>query len=225
MVLEHAGFRTMAANDLDSAAALLATTKFAVIVRDLNLAPRVSSYSLQQLEATAPELLRRTIVMTTAVAEQAVKAVRPGTVFAIVIKPFDIENLVNAVQACARASREADRPAVRRAVRRTPSSHPSQGSEPGTEVSVKLDSLQRFVMSVPALEQLLSIPADGQREAAIRTEMRRTLGALAATLTEASHVESSMARAAVFRSTSTVAGRLSTVPAPGTGLGPSGRDH
>lgn len=197
--LELAGFCTVAANDLDSAAALLATTKFAVIVRDLNLAPRASRRSLQQLEATTLELLRRTIVVTTAPAH-ATAAIATGTVFAIVSKPFDLENLVNAVRACARRSRE-------------------------TEASVRPGSLQRFARSVPSLQHLLSVPVGGQREATLRAEMRRTLGTLAAKLTDAAHDEVSRTRAAAFRAASAVAGRLSTVPAPGTTAGARGRDH
>lgn len=215
--LELAGFRTVAANDLDSAAALLATSKFAVIVRDLNLAPGMGRRNLQQLAATAPEMLRRTIVMTTAAA-QAATAVGTGTVFAIVGKPFDVESLVNAVRACARGSRGAGR----RAARRTASSR--RRSEPETEASVKRDSLRRFAMSVPSLHHLLSGPVGGQREATLRAEMRRTLGVLAATLTKAAHVEASKTRAAAFRAASNVAGRLSTVPAPGA-IGARGRDH
>lgn len=183
-VLERAGFRTVGAADPDSAAALLATSKFAVIVRDLNLAPAESRRNLQQLLATAPELLQRTIVMTTA-PSRAATAIRAGTVFAIVSKPFDIETLVSTVRACARGSR----------------------------ASVKFDSLQRFAMSVPSLEQLLSDPVVGQREAALRAAMRSTLGALATTLSEAAHEEVSRTRAAVFHAVSTVATRLAGVAA------------
>jgi DNA-binding response OmpR family regulator len=219
-VLEHAGFRTVAADDLDDAAALLETATFAVILRDLNLAPAESGRSLQQLTATAPELLRRTIVMTTAAA-RAETAVRAGSVFAIVSKPFDVENLVSVVRACARSSREADR----RGTWRTASSR-QPGSEPEPEVPVvKLESLQRFARSVPSLERLLSVPVTCQREAALRAEMRRTLGALAATLTEAAHAEASRTRASVFRAASTMATRLATVPAPESAIAARGRDH
>jgi DNA-binding NtrC family response regulator len=199
-VLEHAGFRTVGVDDLQSAATMLQTSTFAVIVRDLNLTPAARRRSLQQLAATAPEMLRRTVVVTTAPA-RAETVLAAGAVFAIVGKPFDIENLVSAVRACAR------------------------GSEPEIEASVKLDSLQRFVRSVPNLQRVLSVPVSCQREAVIRSEMRRTLGVLSATLLEAAQVEASGTRAAVLRAASTVASRLSTVPAPGTAIAASGRDH
>jgi DNA-binding NtrC family response regulator len=196
-VLEHAGFRTVGVKDLQSAAAMLKTSTFAAIVRDLNLAPAERRRSLQQLAATEPELLRRTVVMTTA-PSRAETALAAGTVFAIVGKPFDIENLLNVVRACARGSREA---------------------------SVKLESLRQFARSVPSLQQLLSNPVCSQREAALRAEMRRTLRALAATLTEAAHEEASRPRAAVFRAALAVATQLASVPAPGTTLAERGRDH
>ncbi len=199
---------------------MLDMSTFAVIVRDLNLSTAERRRTLQQFSTTSPELLRRTIVMTTAPA-RAETVVAPGTVFAIVRKPFDIDELVDAVRACARGSREADRATARP----TPSPRRSRESEPQTDASVKLDSLQRFVMSVPILQHLLSVPVGGQQEAALRAEMRRTLGALATTLTEASHVEASRSRAAVFRAASMVAGRLATVPPAGTVVAASGRDH
>jgi DNA-binding response OmpR family regulator len=216
-VLEHAGFRTVVVDDVQSAAAKLKTSTFSVIVRDLNLAPAERRRTLQQLAATAPELLRRTVVMTTA-PSRAETALAAGTVFAIVSKPFDLETLLNAVRECARASREADR----RAATRTASSRQSEGDK---AASLKLDPLQRFAMSVPSLQHLLSDPVGGQREAALRAEMRRTLGTLADTLTEAAHVEGGGTRAAVLRAASTVATRLATVPAHLSAVAPYGRDH
>lgn len=216
-VLEHAGFRTAGVADVQSAAAKLKTSSFSVIVRDLNLAPAERRRSLQQLAATAPELLRRTVVTTTAPA-RAETALTAGTVFAIVSKPFDIDNLVTAVQECARASREADR---RGETRMSSARQP----DPDAVVPLKLDSLQRFALSVPNLQHLLSDPVGGQREAVLRAEMRRTLGTLAATLSEAAHVEGSGTRAAVLRAASTVATRLATAPARARAIAPVGRDH
>ena len=97
--------------------------------------------------------------------------------------------------------------------------------EPEAEASVKLDSLQRFARIAPSLQHLLSVPVGGQREAALRAEMRRTLGALAATLAEAAHVEPSRTRAAACRAASTVATRLARVPAPGSAIAANAHDH
>lgn len=202
-VLKHAGFRAVPADDLDTAAATLDLSSFAVIVCDLNLAPAARRRALQRLTATEPELLRRTIVMTTA-SGRATTSIRPGTVFAIVGKPFDIEHLVNTVQACARGSRDVSRPV----------------QQP------RLESLRRFVNAVPALKHVLSAPVSCQREAVLRAEMRRTLGVLSATLLEAAHGEASGTRAAVLRGASTVAARLAQAPAPASAnAAGTGRDH
>lgn len=216
-VLEQAGFRTVGVDDLQSATTTLKTSTYSVIVRDLDLAPSERRRSLQELAATPPELLRRTIVLTTA-RSRAETALAAGTMFAIIGKPFDVEQLMKAVMDCARQSREADRGP------RGGMDSPRQ-PEADTVASLKLDSLQRFAMTVPSLQHLLSDPVGGQREAAIRAEMRRTLGTLAATLTEAAHVEGSGTRAAVLRAASTVATRLATVPAPVGAIAPHGRDH
>lgn len=218
-VLEHAGFSTVAVNDLESATPMLKTSTFAAIVRDLNLAPAERRRSMQQFTATEPELLRRTVVTTTAQmgAETLIAA---GTVFAILGKPFDIANLVTTVRACAHGSRDADR----RGVRRIASSHQSR-SESETEGAAKLDSLQRFAMSAPGLQHLLSVPLGGHREAALRTAMRRTLGELAATLRHAARVEASRRRAAAFREASTEAAELAGVTAFANPVVARGRGH
>jgi len=202
IVLEQAGFHTVGVDDLQSAATALNTLTFAAVVRDLNLAPSESRRSLKRLAATSPELLRRTVVMTTAAA-RAEKAIAAGTVFAIVGKPFDIANLVTAVRACALGACDADRWAAG-----TPAlPHPRQG-ESETGPSVKLSSVERFVTTVPSLQRMLAEPVASEREAVLRAEMRRTLGTLSSTLLDAAHVEASRIRAAVFRAASTVASQL-----------------
>ncbi|HSP33459.1 MAG TPA: response regulator [Thermoanaerobaculia bacterium] len=198
MVLRRAGYRTVSAGDLDTGRVLLNASSFAVIVRDLNLELAETSRSLQELAMTAPELLRRTVVVTTA-PERAASAVRAGTVFDIVGKPFDIDKLVNAVGACARGSRE---------VARAGSLNPA--------------SLERFVISVPSLQDVLSVPVTSQSEAALRAEMRRTLSALSSTLTDAASVEANNTRAAAFRAASTVAAQLAS---PAMANVASRRDH
>ena len=90
---------------------------------------------------------------------------------------------------------------------------------------MKIESLQRFVSTVPKLRHLLSVPVTGQREAALRSEMRRTLGALSSMLMEAAHGEASRTRAAVYCAASTVAGRLSNVPVPDRASVATGRNH
>jgi DNA-binding response OmpR family regulator len=217
-VLEHAGFRTVGVDDFESAEPMLKTSTFAAIVRDVNLAPAERHRSIQHLAATAPELLRRTVVTTTA-ASCAETSLAAGTVFAIVGKPFDIDNLIRTVSACARASRQADRRGARRAV-----SSRQARSESETEGAVNLDSLRRFAMTLPNLQHLLSVPVGGQPEAALRAEMRRTLGELAAALRQAARGEASTRSAAVFHAASSMAAELAA-PALARPLLARGRGH
>ena len=205
-VLEHSGFCTAAAPDLESAAPLLHASSIAAVVRDLNFSAGERRRTMQELASTPPDLLQRTVIITTA-AERAASAIRPGTVFAIIGKPFDIGEVVNAVKACVGSSRPTD------AAAEQPSDHSSL-LWPQTEPAMKLESLQAFVSKVPNLQHLLSVPVTCQREAALRTEMRRTLGVLASTLMDAADVEPSMTRAEVYRAASTVAEQLATASAP-----------
>ena len=87
--------------------------------------------------------------------------------------------------------------------------------EPVSGAPVRMESLRRFATSVASLQHMLSVPVTSPSEAALRAEMRRTLGALSATLDEAAHVETSRGRVALFRAASTVAANLAiTAPRP-----------
>ncbi|HYH05985.1 MAG TPA: response regulator [Thermoanaerobaculia bacterium] len=128
-LLARAGFDTRVVRDIEAAVPLLESVRFDVIVRDLNLAPAARSQSLQQLEATAPELLRRTIIATTA-RNSALQSSATTTVFAILGKPFNVDELVTLVTACANNS-------------------PNEGAEPRGRGSLELETLQRFVPPRP----------------------------------------------------------------------------
>ncbi|HYC60100.1 MAG TPA: hypothetical protein VEK79_11105 [Thermoanaerobaculia bacterium] len=186
IALDHAGFRTCVVEDF-AALAPGDVSQFAVIVRDVNLTPGGRERALRELDRTAPEVLRRTIVTTTAPAARATKAIGSDRVFAIIAKPFDLGQLVDTARTCA-----------------------------GTPA--ELDSLKRFVRSVPSLEDLLSVPVVSQREAVLRAEMRRTMRALSVTLADAAQIETSSTRATVFSAAAMVAARLA-------GTAASRRDH
>lgn len=211
-VLKRAGFRTTSADELDGE--LLGSSRFAVTLCDVNLAPSAHRPTMGRLAAASPELLRRTVVMTTAPA-RATAAVDAGTVYAVLSKPFDLDKLVQTVTACARASREADQ----RERRGTKPSRRSRPSDSDGDAPMKLESLQRFVRSIPNLERLLKSAVSCQQEAVLRAEMRRKLGTLSTTLMEAAHVEASRTRSAVFHAASLAAAQLATAPAPASAAG------
>jgi len=191
-VLQHAGFQVTAVEDASSASELLQRFKYAAIVRELNLAPAQRDRALESLLSTDAEVLRRTVITTTAVA-RALKLLGSNRVFAVVSKPFDIDAFVDAVARCARESRD-----------RFPTDR---------QVPVNLDAVRRFVSTVPSLQRLLSAPVHSGPEAALRAEMRHTIGDLSVGLDDAARVEASPARAAVLRAASTVAAQLAMQPA------------
>lgn len=169
VALEHAGFRTFAAKDAPTDGA-----EHAVIVRDATRPV--------ELAAIAPELLNRTIVTTTTQGKAA-KAIG-GRVFAVIEKPFDLEEFVGVVARCANRSRCVEPP--------------------------RMESVRRFVTSAESIRRMLAVPVTSPGEATLHAEMRRTLDALSATLNEAAHVETSRGRVALFRAASTMAAKLAT---------------
>jgi CheY-like chemotaxis protein len=211
--LERAGFRTSSAKDGWPSG----ETEHAVIVRDVNLRPPGRERALEEVAAVAPELLRRTVVTTTAPA-RAAKAIGAGRVFAVISKPFDLDELVSVVTRCANSSRRTRAKRSRKEVEPAPA--------PDLGPSGEMESVRRFVTSVPSLRQVLSVPVATQAEATLRAEMCRTIGALSVTLNDAACVETSLTRVAVFRAASKVAERLaSTTSWPEMKADAMRRDH
>jgi len=200
-VLEHAGFRVTAVEDASSAAELLQRFKYAAVVRDLNLAPVHRDRALESLLSTDAEVLRRTVITTTTVT-RALWTIGPNRVFAVVSKPFDIDEFVDAVARCARDSRE-------RAVTR----FSCDVMPTDRQVPVNLEAVRQFVNRAPSLQRLLSAPVHSGPEAVLRAEMRHTIGDLSVGLDDAAQVEASPARAALLRAASTVAAQLAMQPA------------
>jgi DNA-binding NtrC family response regulator len=181
-VLGHAGFCTQAFGEIEEAAAFLETGDVDAIVRDLNLTRSERATAAQQLVSTAPELLR--------VVDQTVAA----KVFAVIRKPFDVDELVSVVRTCTRRSRESK-------------------EEEARVPSMNMHTVQRFVKSVPALRNVLSGGMPTPRELLLRNEMRRTIRQLAEALYEAAEAERNRTRAAAFFAASAVAADLAAGPA------------
>lgn len=192
VALEHAGFRTCNGPE-EGTIPVSGDLEHAVIIRDLTLRPSDSTRALEETSA-APELGRRTIVTTTAPA-LVTKAIG-ARVFAVLGKPFEIEELVDLVRRCAHSSRTRSERGRRRVQ-----------SEPEPPL-MKMELLERFVANVPCLRRVLSIPVACQAEAALHAEMRRTIGQLSATLEDAARSEKNRARMTAFRAASRVASEL-----------------
>lgn len=170
VLLRRAGFRTRSIARIDDTPSLFERKHFDVVVAD----------ALQPLAARGPALLARTVLVTTMA--PPLLQVEPGTVFAVLRKPFDIDELVEAVRGCSRASREK-RP-------------------------VDVGRLRRFVADAPDLRRVLAAPSESPRELLLRSEMRRTMGELSEALHDAAELEPSRARADTFLAASAVAADL-----------------
>jgi DNA-binding NtrC family response regulator len=190
VVLRHADFRTHAVGAIEEAVELIAGDGIDVVVRDLNLARVERARAKQQLVGIAPELLKRTVLTTTA-PDRVVEEVGAAKAFAVIRKPFDVEELVRVVRNCAQGAREHE-------------------DEEARVPPMNMHTVQHFVKSVPALRDALTAAMPTPHELLVRNEMRRTMRELADALYEASEIEHNHTRAAEFFAASVVAADLAT---------------
>lgn len=99
MVLQRQGYRLDAAADGLEAVSKLGISEYDVIVLDLMM-PRLDGFTfLQTIAAEEPERLRKVIV-TSAASPAVIRERMASGPFRMLPKPFDIHELVNAVQSC-----------------------------------------------------------------------------------------------------------------------------
>ena len=97
-MLERAGFATIEAFDGQDAIEHLGRDEVDGMVLDLMM-PRVDGFGVvDYLEATRPEMVKKTVVLT-AYAELAVRA-RLQHLCCVLSKPFGVRDLVGAVERC-----------------------------------------------------------------------------------------------------------------------------
>jgi CheY-like chemotaxis protein len=181
-VLRRTGFRTRSITRIEAAAAL-----------DVDGIDAVVADAWQPVAAAAPQLLPRTVIVTASPEGAA------PTVFAVLGRPFDVDELVQAVRSCAR--RRADEPPP-----------------------VDLRTLRRFVEDVPRLRRVLTGEWPSPRELILRSEMRRTVQRLSDAFREVARQEPSRTRAAAFLAASMIAEELAQVTVPAARAAAS-RDH
>jgi hypothetical protein len=121
--------------------------------------------------------LSRTVITTTA-QERALNESEAGNAFAVIRKPFDIEELMRVVVECAR------------------------------QTAVDISTLQRFVTSLPSLRSVLTAPTPSPRELMLRGEMRRTILKLSVAFHAVAQTELSRTQAAAFLHASAAAAEL-----------------
>jgi CheY-like chemotaxis protein len=99
-VLTRKGFSVEAAQNGDEAIKVSADREFDAIVLDLMM-PKVDGFEvIEHLERTAPDRLRRNVIVLTAVANKELRKVDEKQVFRIIRKPFDLDELLEAVTEC-----------------------------------------------------------------------------------------------------------------------------
>lgn len=132
---------------------LLATRAYDVVVLDLMM-PVCNGFDvLRYFSESAPALLRRTIV-TTGVADKILNSVDRDSVYAVIRKPFDIDELVATIRACA-GSRDA---------------------------TLHHEASRRFDAIAPALRKMLGDAPGSYEESALRYELRNVVSELGTAL-------------------------------------------
>jgi DNA-binding response OmpR family regulator len=104
MVLERQGFRVDVACDGIEAVLKLGVSEFDVIVLDLMM-PNLDGFTfMSTLAEHDPERLKK-IIVTSAASPGVIRERMRGTPFALLPKPFDIQELVASVRSCIEAQR------------------------------------------------------------------------------------------------------------------------
>jgi DNA-binding response OmpR family regulator len=105
-LLERKGFDVDCAADGRLAFDQLSRNTYSVILLDLMM-PEVNGFELlERMHRESPALLPRVIVMTGA-SQRAIDRVDTATIWGLIRKPFDIDDLVNSATACAAGHRLA----------------------------------------------------------------------------------------------------------------------
>lgn len=99
MVLQRHGYRVATATDGLEAVLMLGVSDYDVIVLDLMM-PNLDGFTfISTLAENEPERLGR-IIVTSAASPAVIRERMTSDVFRVLPKPFDINDLVSAVQAC-----------------------------------------------------------------------------------------------------------------------------
>lgn len=100
-ILRHE-FTVEVCNDGSEALEKLRSRRYAAILLDLKM-PLLDGFEvLEQLSVSAPELLPRILIVTAALSRREIDRARGFGIHGIIAKPFDVEELLEAVKLCAR---------------------------------------------------------------------------------------------------------------------------
>ena len=100
-ILTRNAYLVQTARNGEEAIDAMAGSKFDVIILD-PMMPKVDGFEvIEQMARTAPEQLRRRVIVLTAVASKDLGKMDGIRVFRVIRKPFDLNDLVSAVAECA----------------------------------------------------------------------------------------------------------------------------
>jgi len=172
-LLTHHGYRVDCVADGAEALPRIERTPYRVLILDLGTAA-TGAGALRRIAETEPSLLQRTIV-TTSMSPRDLARIDCSNAFAVVRKPFDIDDLLMKVHECASRG-QSRRP-------RQPRMSSSQADD---DREGHLDrSMLRFASALPILKETFRSSPLSDGEAFLRSELRRVAGELAQVLAQA----------------------------------------
>jgi len=99
-VLSRKGYSVETARNGEEALEVIAGKTFEVIILDLMM-PKVDGFEvIEHLTRTAPEQLKRCVIVLTAVASKDLRKLDGSRVFRVLRKPFDLDELLSVVTDC-----------------------------------------------------------------------------------------------------------------------------
>lgn len=204
-LLKRAGMAVECVTNGEEGLSRLAARSYDAIVLDLMM-PVCSGFDvLRQFAATSPELLRKTIV-TTGVNERLLGEIDRGSVYAVIRKPFDIDDLSETILKCVEQP-AAQRPPTRS--RRRALATPEPIDPEGDLSSLYAAANERFAARVPELRRLMKRAVDTPEELMVRAELRRVVSELGSVFQQ---VAASGAEAEGFARLARLANAMSDAP-------------
>ena len=99
-VLSRKGYSVETARNGEEALEVIAVKTFEAIILDLMM-PKVDGFEvIEHLARTAPEQLKRHVIVLTAVASKDLRKLDGSRVFRVLRKPFDLDELLSVVTDC-----------------------------------------------------------------------------------------------------------------------------
>ena len=194
-ILTRRGFLVQFVNDGSQALDCLAARAYSVMLLDLMMPLQNGFDVLDRLQEHDHRILRRTIIAT-GVSERDLARIDRNRVFAVLRKPFDLNELVGTIDECAKQNGNGN------------------GNGNGGDPTTLDTSLQRFEAAVPELRELLGNEPGSHRQLLLAGELRKAIQQLGDLLSTAGHTQPEEERARQFEAAARNALVLARVSPP-----------